>query len=366
MFFLTPSRARPVIGRIRELEPEILGHLRRVFPEVPRDARLRFRPLRVDASHAMVLVETAKNPVRRLLIKGPRTYDGSRQRVEHENWVLTEVAPRISADNPSTRCPQVLAYYPDRELLLLEMVGGTNLRSLLCGRAQLRGRASLPELLGLCGQWLARFHSLTRSGDEGNPFEWLGEALASPSSRMIFANHADHNTHELLQDVVKTLRREHADFLAPRCMIHGSFTPYHVLVQDDRIYVIDFEGGRIGYAYEDLAFFAAYYDILPPWRRALGARRIDLREQQRIFLESYLSRSAPLRQPERLILRLARLLAIARFLFYLEGAKTRTGSLRFRVLGPWWRHRFRLACREELKALQEVSGEVREERGPSA
>jgi Ser/Thr protein kinase RdoA (MazF antagonist) len=354
MLFRTQSKDLSVIERIRDLEPEILAHLRRVFPDVPRETPLRLGMLKVEGGgHYMVLVETAQKPARRLLIKGPRIYDGSRRRVENESRVLREVESRISQHNPSIRCPRVVADYPDRQLLLLEMIEGLNLKSVLFGLAEPRGRTSLPQLLELCGEWLARFHYLTRSDDEGNPFEWLAEALEG--SRTIFASYADDGTFTLLRSAVDKLLHDHQDFRTPRCMIHGAFTPYHVLVQDDRIYVIDFEDSRMGYPYQDLAFFTAYYDMLDPCRRLLGTRKLDLRKQQSIFLNSYFAHAGLQREPADFILRVARLLAITRFLVYSEKPKARRASLRVRLAGPWWRHCFRLACRREIKALRDVA-----------
>ena len=96
-----------------------------------------------------------------------------------ESRLLSEVAPRISAQNPATRCPRALAYRASPGLLALEAVEGPRLDAVLFGLASTRERRDVGRLLELCGEWLARFHELTRTGEEGNPFEWALEDSAT-------------------------------------------------------------------------------------------------------------------------------------------------------------------------------------------
>jgi hypothetical protein len=55
--------------------------------------------------------------------------------------------------------------------------------------------------------------------------------------------------------------------------VHGVFAPYHILVSEGRIYVLDLESSRAGYPYEDLALFQADAD---GW--SVDGRNRDLRQ----------------------------------------------------------------------------------------
>lgn len=337
-------------ARLRQLEPELVEHLRREFPDVPLDAPLRFRPVPTLSAHHLVVVETSRGVTRRLLIKGPPRHDRRPGR-SIETRLLADVGPQIAAHNPSIRCPRMVACYPDDELLVLEMVEGPTLASLLFGRPALRARVAAAEYLDLCGAWLARFHDLTRTGQEGNPFAWLTKAFEDPASRVVFERHAGGALYRSLCQLARRLLHDHPTVRAPLCAIHGSFTANHILVQRHQIYVIDLESSSIGYPMEDLATFAGFLEILAPWRRALAARSLPPSEQLRRLLESYSARTAPLTGPETLVLRLARLLAIAKLLRDLDKFTRRDKSVTSWLLRPWRRHRFRLACRRELAAL---------------
>jgi hypothetical protein len=79
---------------------------------------------------------------------------------------------------------------------------------------------------------------------------------------------------------------------------------------------------------------------------------VPLAERRRLLLDSYAAHASPVCGPEKLILRLARLLAIAKFLRDLAKFFTRSGPVTSWLLQPWRCHRFRAACLEELAALR--------------
>src|SRR5437868_10913629 len=47
-------------------------------------------------------------------------YDGP-QRLDTENFMLSQVAPKIWRANECTRAPRVVAFFPDQQLLVLEL-----------------------------------------------------------------------------------------------------------------------------------------------------------------------------------------------------------------------------------------------------
>jgi hypothetical protein len=343
---------------------ETLGRqlFREVFPDLPPDAPVRGRRLRRTRGHDIEVWEATREPERRLVLKRRRVPAGHRpnrtERPDHsmatEHRVLTEVAPRISEQNPATRCPRVLAYRPAARLLALEAVDGPTLDSVLFGLAPTRARRQVGRLLELCGEWLARFHELTRTGEEGNPFEWMLEQLTLPAVQAVFDRAAEGPTWVGLCEAARGLCAAHPTFRVALCAVHKVFAPYHVLVSDGRIYVIDLETSCTGYPYEDLALFDAYYDMRPPWQTALASTRLPIVEQRRALLRGYARHAPAFREADGLVLRLARLHSLIRLPLYWEGLREGASAkswLRWR----WWRRRFRAVYAEELAHLQRAA-----------
>lgn len=348
----------PLGPQFQELREDILEHVQRLFPELPSNVPLKFRPIAVWGTHEMGVVEAGNSPVRRLFMKGPRKDGRKWMGLEVEHRILTEVAPKISAQNPLTRCPSVVAYYPDREILLLEMVEGAPLHRLLFGWNCPRDSQSLGEYLRLSGEWLARFHGLTRSERVGNPFEWLVNEFESIPTRSAFEQYAGLRTYRAVRDLADRFRREQRSLKKSLCGIHGAFTPGHVFVQDERIYVIDLESSRMGYAYEDLAYFTARYDMFYPWRRDAEGKRIDLDGQRDLFLKGYVAHASPLGAVEGLIIHLARFLSMLRIVRRKGPPKqpvTKSRGPKFWWRRFWLRYRFGVLCRQELRALQDAT-----------
>lgn len=356
-------------SELRNLGPEICESLQARFPELSSDVRLKERRLRTYGSHLVTVVKTDTHPVRRFFLKGPLLDRWSpemrAERFATESRLLTEVAPRIQAENPRARSPEVLAADPRRQILVLEFVEGGTLKSRLLGWPSAGGPDAALDLLRLCGEWLARFHTLTRSGEEGNPFEWIVATLAGEWTRWVFEHYAGGDTYREICRLAEQAGRHHADFRQPRCWVHGVFGPQHVLVREGQIYVIDLDSSHPGYPYEDLGFFSVCPELFLPWRRGLGARRTDPAEQGRVLLEAYQEHAPPPTAPEAVLLRFARLLALARFLGssvsgnYLVGPQGQLPPLKARLLGLWWRRQIAAISRRELGALSEASREWR-------
>jgi hypothetical protein len=335
---------------------------REAFPDVPSDAPLRCRRMRGAGWHRLTILEAIGEPGRRLVLKSvpapegrsPQAAERHARMMAAEHDVLAEVAPRIAEQNPATRCPRVLAYRPARGALALEAVDGPTLDSVLFGLAPVPERGQVRRLLELCGEWLARFQELTRTGEEGNPFEWALEELTLPAVRTLFEGGADGSTWTGLCEVAQQLRDTYPSFRVPRCAIHGVFAPYHVLVSEGRVYVIDLESSQAGSPYEDLALFNAYYDLRRPWQRALAATRLPIEEQRQALLRGYARHAARSSELDAVMRRLARLLALIRFPLEWERQGQRA-SPKSRLRWAWWRRRFHAVYAEELPALRQAA-----------
>ena len=340
---------------------------------------MSWRRLRHRGSHEIVLVHTSS---RDLIVKRPRPrntpgrLETLRRRAEVEHHALSEIAPRISAIDPALRCPRPLGYDPDAGVLFLERVEGDSLQSILFGLGRAAHRERIARVLRLSAEWLARLHAVTRSEDERHPFDWVLSELAFPETERVLRAYAGERAYRELERLATGFRGEYPEFRRPLCRIHGLFLPYHVLADDVGIHVIDLEASRLGFPHEDLGLFIAYYDLCAPWRRLIAEKRMPISEQIALWWRAYTGSDEPAPGPERLLRRFTRVLGLARFVTlarrarYGEDVSVAAGSfanaapaglvslepsarsLKSRLLEPWWRHRVRVACREELAALR--------------
>jgi aminoglycoside phosphotransferase (APT) family kinase protein len=185
--------------------------------------------------------------------------------------------------------------------------------------------------------------------EQGNPFETLAELFRRAPPWLV---HHDVETYSEVRRLAEALYRRFPDFKQALCMIHGEFAPYHILVRDSAIYVIDFGSSRKGYPFEDLTFFASFYDSRLPWRRLVGAIRMDFEEEKRRFLETYQRYSDPFDDRMGSIMRLSRIHAMARYVTAVGAKDTWRAASYSRIAQPWVRRLFWNVCREELEALK--------------
>lgn len=287
------------------------------------------------------------------------------QNLEHESRFLSDVAPLIAAQSPALRSPHPVAYYPERGLLLMEFVQGESLKHHLFDMKlsiQPKGRFDLAQLLKYTGQWLGSLHRLTMQSASGNPLEWLLHEFESARIREAFLRYSQKENYEELLSIL----RQHLDlnpgFKRNLCQVHGEFTPIHVLVAQDAIYVVDFGNSKLGYVFEDVGRFSAFYDCLLPWRAAVGGLRIRLDTQKQLFLNGYFEQApSAFRLADTAIMRWVRLLSFARML----GGERRDAGWRewahSRLAVPMLRNSFTGFCRAELTAQRGMTISVFDE-----
>ena len=349
----TPTLS-PLLAELQRLEPDIRRHFIRHYPDVPTGA-LKFRVLSEPSSHPLVAVESPAAARPRLLMKCRRKHDRISQSLQTEQRVLMDVAPKLAASNDATRCPAALAYYPEEQMLLMELVDGPRLDMIQFGAA--RSTVRIPDLLELCAKWLAGFHALTESSETGNPFDWVAELFDHTARRHIFEGLWSKDRYADLRQLVEVLRRRHSGLKLPRCLVHGEFAPYHVLVANESIYVIDLASARESYPFQDLGYFCAFFDALLPWRRALGALRMDPMAQQRHFLRCYFRERPELGEASDALTRLAHLQAMIPFFNHSRVRDSWKTTLYSMIAKPWARHRFHVVCERESAALRALAGQ---------
>jgi tRNA A-37 threonylcarbamoyl transferase component Bud32 len=340
---------------IHELQEDILERLQpHVVGSIP--AMVNVRSLsRSTTIHAVAAVEIGRNGTAlRCFAKGDvANYQGP-QRLETEDHILRHVAPEIWKANPRTRCPQVLAFFPHHKLLLLEMVDGKSLKELLFDVGATR--SDIPDLLALAGEWLGRFHAITR-GEQADPFAWVKSAFAGKKVRDAFQECAVSELYSPLEGLLQRFAREYPDFRRPLYQLHAEFTPLHVLVKDDAIYVIDFGSSRRGFGYEDVALFTSFFDSLLPWRAVAGFLRLPLAQQKRTFMESYLMHcEETFGSPDQIVMSFARLHAMAHYVSCREPIPFAWPTALYAQIGRLWvRRQFAALARRELAFLQQMA-----------
>jgi Ser/Thr protein kinase RdoA (MazF antagonist) len=347
------KRHSRITETVEELREDILRQISPVSAGASTSS-VKIIPLPHKAMHEVASVEIGQNgrAVRFFAKSDMADYDGP-QRLETEEDVLRNIAPEIWHANPRTRCPQVLAFFADHKLLLLEMVDGKSLKELLFNMGA--SDSNLPDLLALSGEWLGRFHALTQS-QQANPFEWLETSFAQQKVKDVFRNCGVSDLYPTLSNLLQQFRRDYPDFRRPLCRLHSEFTPLHVLVKNDAIYVIDFGSSRVGFGYEDVAMFTTFFDILLPWRALAESLRLPLAQQKDIFRESYFAhRQQTFGVPDNIVMRFAYLQAMAHHESCREKIPSSPAAALYATAGrAWVRRRFAALARRELAYLRQL------------
>lgn len=345
---------------VQAFAPQILSLATGAGLPISSDHELEIRPLNRRGIHPVGLVEVKSESVtRRLFGKANIPHYTGSQDLEKEAAFLTEIGPSITADNPALRTPGVFAYFPTGTLLLMEAVDGHSLKEHLFDFT-FRPRRDLSRLIELSGEWLGRLHGRTRQPGEINPLAWLIVEFEDARTREMFERVRQLDSYNELLLLLRLLRDVLPDFRRSLCTIHAEFTPLHVLVSQDQIYVIDFASSRIGLPHEDLGFFTSFNDNLLPWRRAVGALRVGRGEQQRLFLDSYFAH-APFRptHTDHLILSCIRLRSLVRLLAGWQGVRGGVFRRTYSSVGRLWlERRLQMASRQDLPALREAAGRI--------
>ena len=341
----------PLCAYLRDMEPALLKTLCRLLPGITDTSTLRVRRLGADSSHLIVLLTSPYDPCARIVLKARPPHSKLNQDLGVEAALHRDIAPKIAANNSATRCPAFLAYLPDPEALFLEAVDGIRLDHALFHLRHSQPPQPLPHLIALAAEWLAHFHNHTTTASLGSPFEMLTELFLQEHVYRVFCRHASPHLYTRLRRTIDRLARRYHDFQTPACMVHGEFAPYHVLIGDKQIYVIDLASSHRGYPYEDLAFFTAFYDALLPWRRIIGQWRLPFRTQNDLFLQAYFATAGRFPEPMMIAFRLARIHAMSIYARQLEAVDDWRRQIYSQVARRLLSFRFTSLCHAELDAV---------------
>ena len=190
------------------------------------------------------------------------------------------------ADVPEIAVPKPIAYLDDRQTLMVDNAAGVTLTTELTG-------PTAPANLTLTGAALARLHACPPAVVRQRP---VADLLA-----------AARDTGRTIAQLVPELRLEVASFLArletqarelapaePR-LVHGDFHPGQVLVQDQRVVLLDFDRAHVGDALFDLGNFGANLTLLE-----LSGELDNSEELTRRFVDAYAAAGGETISPVRL------------------------------------------------------------------
>lgn len=344
------------------LGPEALVQVAGLASSQPTRSKVEVRALNRPGVHPVGVVHVTNGSAStRMFAKVQRTDYKGTQNLGRELSFLSDVAPLIAAENPALRSPSPISYYPEKGLLLMEFVPGNSLKhhlfELKFGFNSTR-KLNLEELLKYTGQWLGSLHRLTTQSTCGNPLEWVLQEFESARTREVFLRYSQEANYDELLSILRQCLDLNPRFRRNLCRVHGEFTPIHVIVAREAIYVVDFGNSRLGYSYEDVALFAGFYDCLLPWRAAAGALRIPLDKQKELFLNGYFEQApSAFRSADTAIMRWIRLISFARMDGGERWGKWAYSRLALRTLGD----NFATLCRAELTALREITTDIFDE-----
>jgi ubiquinone/menaquinone biosynthesis C-methylase UbiE/Ser/Thr protein kinase RdoA (MazF antagonist) len=341
------------------LRMAVHGHLQQRFPDVPQDTALTVDQCAAASAHPTFVIRPVSFPDVRFLLKWPPDAALEAQSLTTEVRLLSELTPRIMAANPALRCPELVAHHPNTSALLTEFVDGVSLHRLLGDWSRWPSRNVLRRSLHLAGEWLARFHTLTANREAApNPLRSLQSLIARPGIHRLFTRHLSAETHTATRKLIDSCERQFAAETVA-CMIHGEFVPYHILVREDAIYVIDLASARPGFPHEDLAMFTSWSDLLLPWRLLSARLHMEPAAQRDTFLAGYYAH-APLRsEVDDVLIRVGRLAAIIRFALWISVRDTWKHAVYQRIAGPWLGCRLPGLFHRDLEALQRMLGKPR-------
>ena len=183
---------------------------------------------------------------------------------ENEYRALRRLWPEFR--EPSTlRIPKPLAFISDQAAVVTEQCRGIRLDHLIRYRAVpfFHDDSELEKTFEAVGMWLAKFHSVTGNGRSAEAsLERLRDEFAQdlsacrtlsfePALLDMVERHFERN-HQVIRENHGVVVSEHCDF-----------GPHNILVDGEKITLIDFEGIRDGSIYGDLSYFLCLVDLMP-------------------------------------------------------------------------------------------------------
>ncbi len=184
--------------------------------------------------------------------------------------------------------PAPLAVLPEARAIAFHKLPGRPLSEILKRKANLLTaglhRREVCQIAGQVGEWLRQFHEATRKPPINHESLLYLAKLSVQLDRCTLAGLDKTAAQRIWELAAQVSRRLHGQ-PAPRAARQGDFIPQNILVDQNRISVVDFENfNECDVIYEDLGTFAAYLTMLggsPAYSRG------TLESMARRFLSAY-------------------------------------------------------------------------------
>jgi glycosyltransferase involved in cell wall biosynthesis/O-antigen ligase/aminoglycoside phosphotransferase (APT) family kinase protein len=250
-----------------------------------------------DATVAELVVGEEGGSVHQWVLKIHRDHaaasSAATRRAENEGEALEALSDGVgvatargSEPRRSLGVPRLIRRSSSEGWLVMESCAGMSVAELLrVSRGSLGGehwQATL-TVLRQTGDWLRGLHQRELNVDAGAAIAEWHAALATDLDRC--RSVVPLSVLLDVQDQLAAALTNGADSPSFAVLHHGDFGPGNVLVSEDRIQVIDFEGWRPGLPYEDVAYFAMQLELFfqYPLLRGRGQQAVAA------FLEGYLN-----------------------------------------------------------------------------
>lgn len=202
---------------------------------------------------------------------------------------LVPLAAIFAEEGPALSVPRPLGFSPDHAAVLMDMVPGDKLtQAMRWAVVRPQARAALHEWFADCGEWLATWHAASARTDDCAAVIDRAKREFEDDLKLCwqrgFRNPAARRTYYRFLAGVNEVLVGQSTLVDAHC----DFAPYNVLVAPGKTTVIDFEGVRPGFAYEDLAYFLGMLEATPPYHLSKGM----IASLRGSFLDGYRRRAA--------------------------------------------------------------------------
>jgi thiamine kinase-like enzyme len=224
-----------------------------------------------------------------VFVKFPPVYEENNEGETEYKW-LKFLFPKLSLINPNLGVPRPLDFYTDINALLTAKLIGKSFKQILLKYNSFTGSVDLKKKLdyyiNLCGQWLKIFHNLTRMSE----MKLLDDAFF----RKIYAQLELLQSYGFPRDILMRINNLHQgiETFAIRHPMeiagqHGDFEPSNIIINRDRVYVIDLSYNKKESIYNDIACFLVSLQTINPmsWYPVYDYMRI--KHLKNAFVQSY-------------------------------------------------------------------------------
>ncbi|MBI4468905.1 MAG: phosphotransferase [Acidobacteria bacterium] len=186
----------------------------------------------------------------------------ARREYESLSWLWREFSRRSAR----FAVPKPFDYFPECAGLVVQKCEGKPLDQLLRWARLLKTssqREKLYACVGACGEWLELFHRITaRAGPASETYQRINRDFHHDLETCVHLG-LDAGLASQVAYGFEQRKSIAASGDSQRVGYHCDFGPHNVLVSDEKITVLDFEGLQEGIIYEDLCYFLGMIETFP-------------------------------------------------------------------------------------------------------